>query len=199
MRLTFSKLFHAVSLHFGCLALMSGLFWSDMASCETVDFYHAVVKYSYADQDTGSIRVGDKMDGTYGLGNRPDSEEGQLIHVRTEQGENHGCSLPTNVPPNIKWIALIQRGGCKFNYKIYNAAIMYNASAVIVYNHEDGLLITMQHEYGKSLFYYNPRIPESIYRICCGKYPQRVCRIHTRHMSSRLASLWSLVLFYQIS
>ena len=72
-----------------------------------------------------------------------------FVHNYFSSGSNHGCSIPVNVPPQTKWIALIQRGKCKFNDKVYNTAIRHNASAVIIYNNvEEDVLITMQHRYG---------------------------------------------------
>jgi hypothetical protein len=130
--------------------LMAGmvLFWSDMVQSETLDFYHAVVRYSYIDKTNGEEISGPRIDGTYGLGNKPETEIGRLIHVQTSQGYNNGCRVPVNAPHDTKWIALIQRGGCKFNDKVYHNAVIHNATAVIVYNNEaDDILITMQHDY----------------------------------------------------
>jgi hypothetical protein len=42
-----------------------------------------------------------------------------------------------NVPSNRRWIALVERGSCKFNDKIHNAAVEMNASAVVIYDHKD--------------------------------------------------------------
>ena len=84
MRLTLSRQFsHSTWLMMWSMVL----FWSDMAGSQTLDFYHAVVKYSYMDKATGELHSGDHVDGTYGLGNRPEMEEGRLIHVESDGGK----------------------------------------------------------------------------------------------------------------
>ena len=84
--------------------------------------------------------------GRYGTDSLKDSEWGWVVHVRTADNKTHGCSAPVNIPKQ-RWIALIERGSCKFHEKIYNAAIVQNASAVVIYNdkHEQDLL-TMEHK-----------------------------------------------------
>lgn len=73
---------------------------------------------------------------------------GRIIHVQGEDGTNHGCTIPVNNPPNGKpWVALIQRGECKFREKIINSAVFNNATAVVIYNHlDEDKLITMTHQ-----------------------------------------------------
>lgn len=62
--------------------------------------------------------------------------KGQLVHVQTLFNKSeHGCSAmnPEIVPKTGQWIALIKRGDCNFNDKIYFAAKNSSASAVIIY------------------------------------------------------------------
>ncbi len=70
-----------------------------------------------------------------------------VVHVRTSDDQTHGCTPFVNVPAKEKWIALISRGGCKFTKKIFHAAVLHNASAVVIYNNQPGdSLLTMDHE-----------------------------------------------------
>lgn len=62
--------------------------------------------------------------------------KGQLVHVQTLFNKSElGCSAmnPELVPKTGQWIALIKRGDCNFNDKIYFAAKNSSASAVIIY------------------------------------------------------------------
>ncbi|WAQ99501.1 GOLI-like protein, partial [Mya arenaria] len=68
--------------------------------------------------------------------------KGQLVYVETEAGkgeERHeGCGpLDPNVVPSQAWIALVVRGNCTFNEKVYYSAKSSNASAVIIYMKSD--------------------------------------------------------------
>lgn len=109
---------------------------SSSGAAEKLDFTSAVLSYRYQDVKTGQMVKGKDMQGFFGLVSRLESEEGRLVHVLTEDGANHGCSELQNVPSKGKWIALIERGQCKFHDKIVRAAVEGNASAVIVYDHE---------------------------------------------------------------
>lgn len=105
----------------------------------------ANVNVTYQDPSTGSIHSEQSEMGLYGSESRTDPEWGSVVHIRTADNKTHGCSRPVNVPAE-RWIALVERGTCKFQDKIHNAAILLNASAVVIYNHEyhDNLL-TMKH------------------------------------------------------
>ena len=65
--------------------------------------------------------------------------KGQLVHVKTLHDKSDlGCGEidPAVVPASGTWVALVRRGICSFNEKIYFAAKRSNASAVIVYSHK---------------------------------------------------------------
>ena len=111
------------------------------------DMYGAVVNITYKDPITGEQRTEKREIGRYGTTSRMDSEYGWVVHVRTEDNKTHGCTPPINVPKSkYKWVALVERGSCKFHKKIQNAAMVRNASAVVIYNHkETDDLLTMDH------------------------------------------------------
>jgi hypothetical protein len=109
--------------------------------------YAAVVNITYKFIEKGDIDIVESGEiGRFGLSSRLDDEYGWLVHVRTVDNESHGCSPPVNVPlDGRRWIALVERGSCKFHTKISNAAISRNATAVVVYNNVDTDLLTMEH------------------------------------------------------
>jgi len=119
-------------------------------AAEKLDFTSAVLAYRYQDVKTGEMVKGKEIHGFFGLVSRLETEEGRLVHVQSSDGANHGCSELVNVPSRGKWIALIERGHCKFHDKIVRAAVEGNASAVIVYDHEhnDELLAMSIYEEG---------------------------------------------------
>ena len=102
-----------------------------------ISLYAAIVNITFRDPSSGQWRSNKEELGTYGSDSRLDSEWGVVVHVRTADNKSHGCTPPVNVPTHDRWIALIERGTCKFHQKVYNAAIVKNASAVVVYNHEE--------------------------------------------------------------
>ena len=112
----------------------------------THDTYTAVVNITYKDPVSGSIKMEKRDIGRYGQNGRIEKEWGWVVHVRTADNRTHGCTPPINVPKE-RWIALVSRGKCKFTKKILNAAVIKNASAVVIYNHEDDdKLLTMDQE-----------------------------------------------------
>ena len=110
-------------------------------------FYGAVVNITYKDPETGELKSEKNEIGRYGTTDNPETESGLVVHVRTLENQRDGCKPLVNVPGE-RWIALIERGGCKFHKKIVNAAVTSNASAVVVYNNEGKDLITMDHKGG---------------------------------------------------
>ncbi len=112
----------------------------------TLNLYSAVINITYTTKTGEYVSTKTEM-GRYGQNSRLDNESGMVVHVRTKDNKTHGCSPPENVPAKEKWIALISRGECKFTKKILNAAVIRNASAVIIYNNmEDETLLTMDHK-----------------------------------------------------
>lgn len=76
----------------------------------------------------------------YGTKSRVNSNpvDGRLVYVRTLVNNSElGCGpFDKIVPKTGPWIALIKRGSCNFNEKIYFASKNNTAAAVIVYNYE---------------------------------------------------------------
>ena len=108
--------------------------------------YSAIVNITYKDPKTGELASERKDIGRYGTASRRDPEWGWVVHVRSADNKTDGCQPPVNVP-SVRWVALIQRGSCKFHEKIYNAAIVRNASAVVIYNNKQEVeLLTMEHK-----------------------------------------------------
>ena len=108
--------------------------------------YHAIVNVTFIDPLTGVYHNDGNEFGRFGSESRLDSEWGIVVHIRTIDNRTDGCtSPPVNAPPE-RWIALIERGSCNFQQKIHNAAISSNASAVVIYNHQDDNdLLRMKH------------------------------------------------------
>ena len=114
--------------------------------------YSAIVNITYTDPATGKILSNRSDMGVFGSQSRLESESGIVVHVRGPDNSSHGCTPPVNVPKKDPWIALIKRGNCKFQKKIYNAAVLSNASAVVIYNHEvENNKLTMDHQGEKKL------------------------------------------------
>lgn len=105
----------------------------------------AMVNLTYIDPATGLLSTEQSEMGQYGSESRTEPEWGWVVHVRTSDNRSHGCSRPVNAPSE-RWIALVERGMCRFQDKIHNTAVLLNASAVVVYNYvaSDDLL-TMKH------------------------------------------------------
>lgn len=107
---------------------------------------HAYVNVSYVDPKSGQVKTEVNITGRYGVNSTILPVTGLVVHVRGEDGANHGCKPVTNVPAHgMPWIALIKRGACKFTAKIHNAAVRSNASAVVVYNDRNDSDISMVH------------------------------------------------------
>lgn len=96
----------------------------------------ANVNLTYRTPATGIVYLEQSEMGLYGLDSRTDPEWGWVVHVRSADNSTHGCTRPVNAPAVDRWIALVERGMCKFHDKIYNTAILTNASAVVIYNHQ---------------------------------------------------------------
>lgn len=128
---------------FWCSLLLPLLFSVNAAQYE---LYEARITVNYTEPATGSP-TNKVIAGRFGVTSPTEMEVGKVVHVVTEDSLNHGCSPATNAPAaGVRWIALIQRGNCKFEHKIATAVNKNNASAVVIYNHVDeDILITMDH------------------------------------------------------
>ena len=127
------------------------LFWSAQSQCEEPKQFRlhtAVVNLTYKDPVTHTTVIEGAEMGRYALNSPVDPEHGLVVHVRTSDGANHGCTPPINIPNDIRWIALVERGDCKFAKKVFTSTVnsKRNASAVVIYNHKDeDRLVTMDH------------------------------------------------------
>lgn len=131
-----------------CLGLFCfGSASSDGLPASKKHIYAAIVNITYKDPVTGEQNTEKQEMGRYGTTSAPQMEKGWVVHVRSADKSNDGCEPIVNVPKSgERWIALIKRGQCRFHEKISNA-ISKNASAVVVYNHEDDEdLLTMEHQ-----------------------------------------------------
>lgn len=106
----------------------------DQHQAATENVFNAIVNVTYIDPATKKIETKQESMGHYGIDSKKDSVSGVLVHVRTKENKTDGCTNYTNPIPSTKWIALIERGNCKFQEKIFRAAKTYNASAVVIYN-----------------------------------------------------------------
>ena len=115
----------------------------------------------YTDRSAGR-RIRERVNGRYAVASPITPEYGRLVHVLTEDGKNDGCRALVNAPDASqgRWIALIQRGQCKFHDKVINAAWMHNASAVVVYDHVEESDMLIMHHFSKYCF-----VCETIYFI----------------------------------
>ncbi|KAJ8298476.1 hypothetical protein KUTeg_025007 [Tegillarca granosa] len=102
-------------------------------AAETV--FNAIVNMTYIDPATKKIVTKQESMGRYGTDSKKDSVTGVLVHVRTKENKTDGCTNYSNPIPSTKWIALIERGDCPFEEKIFRAVKIYNASAVVIYKY----------------------------------------------------------------
>ncbi|XP_053399889.1 E3 ubiquitin-protein ligase RNF130-like [Mercenaria mercenaria] len=113
----------------------------------------AKISISYVNE-LGSYQEVDQFDfGNYGehsLVNKASPVKGQLVQVQTLYNKSElGCSPldPAIIPNDEPWIALVKRGTCNFNEKVYYAKIL-KALAVIVYDNksltEDGITMDIK-------------------------------------------------------
>ena len=114
-------------------------------------YYSAYVNITYKDPKSGEMTTERTEMGRYGTASRREPEWGRVVHIRSANNMTDGCEPPVNVP-SVRWVALVKRGACKFHQKIHNAAIVRNASAVVIYDsQDDGGLVTMEHKGEKNV------------------------------------------------
>ncbi len=137
------------------IGLAGALVLSSVGAAQICDIFSARVTLDYREPASGQ-NVKREVTGRFGVNSPLLSEVGKLVHVVTEDSMNHGCTPATNIPEKGPWVALIQRGGCKFAHKIaMTQGFFNNASAVIIYNHQDeDTLITMDGKIGEQLNVY---------------------------------------------
>ncbi|XP_076467419.1 RING finger protein 150-like [Babylonia areolata] len=110
-----------------------------------VSFYLAEVNFTYRDPVTKK-QMNETAEGKYGAESLVETKTGQVMHVHDKENKSLGCKEYTNKIPHVPWIALIERGGCTFTDKIKMATQTYNATAVVVYNHDEEGITIMKHK-----------------------------------------------------
>ncbi|XP_074651941.1 RING finger protein 150-like [Tubulanus polymorphus] len=139
---TFTILFISHHTRWWTLMLWCLMLWQNLA----VEFYCraesenmpkeitvAHINITWHDSQTGKITYHVRKDGIFGTNGKLADDYGMLVHVRNGN-KSDGCTPPSNIPSSGRWIALIERGDCRFHVKINNAAKIANASAVIIYD-----------------------------------------------------------------
>jgi len=58
------------------------------------------------------------------------------MHALTPESGSSSCFIPPTSLPAEKWIALVNKGGCKLAF-ILGASALKNASAIAVYGQDD--------------------------------------------------------------
>jgi Secretion system C-terminal sorting domain/PA domain len=100
---------------------------------------------SFTSSQRSSFADADKWGATMKAGQEV---TGDIVVIRDESTVDtlaqHGCVLPLKAGLVLKdKIALIRRGTCGFSIKAYNAAFKNGAKAVIIYNNQPNVLISM--------------------------------------------------------
>ncbi|GFS14408.1 E3 ubiquitin-protein ligase RNF130 [Elysia marginata] len=124
-----------------------------LESGHATDYYQADISYSYKDSKKHKL-VTDDIRGKFRSGTQPVKAKisGKLVHItslskKDRSKTNHfGCEKYTTKLPSVKWIALVERGECKFTKKLHMATIDHNASAVVIYDNETLQRTFMTHE-----------------------------------------------------
>lgn len=120
---------------FLCLKTVCGHSAVSESELSSLTIGTALLDISYVD---GSQVVKKSETGSFGYDSLMEPRNGILIHVRSKDNANHGCTHPVNVPSgNTSWIALVERGSCTFKEKVHNIANKHKASAVVIYDNED--------------------------------------------------------------
>ena len=105
----------------------------DHSSSSSGEHYAAYLKVLY-ETHQDNVANNRPIVGYCGYGSLIDNRKGIVVHVRSANNKTDGCSPIVNVPRTGEpWIALIQRGDCTFQTKITNAAIINNASVLLLH------------------------------------------------------------------
>ncbi|RUS77289.1 hypothetical protein EGW08_014953 [Elysia chlorotica] len=115
--------------------------------------YRADIKYTYKESKNGGY-VTNEIQGRYGSGTQPTRAKisGQIVHITSlsrrdrSKTDHFGCEKYTSKLPPVKWIALVERGECRFTDKLRTATLEHNASALVVYDNQTGAIIKMEHK-----------------------------------------------------
>lgn len=125
-----------------CIALFCLTFSSTSAASQKDSgnkdhYFKAKVNMTYFDTQKNKwiSEWKDFQSGYYVTNGKLGPESAEVIHVLTKNNTSDGCTEIVNAPVNKSWIALIERGDCKFSQKLRNAQ-KFNASAIVFYNNE---------------------------------------------------------------
>lgn len=126
-----------------CLCIVTVLFslaFSTASATSSSDstvneYFTAKVNMTYFSQKEEKFVSESKQMGHYVKYGKLGPETAKVIHVMTKKNKSDGCTDLVNAPVNEKWIALIERGDCKFSEKL-KIAQKFNACAVVFYNNE---------------------------------------------------------------
>lgn len=123
------------------------------------EYFTAKVNMTYFSQKEEKFVSESKQMGHYVKHGKLGPETAKVIHVMTKKNKSDGCTDLVNAPVNEKWIALIERGDCKFSEKL-KIAQKFNACAVVFYNNETTkntktLYPNIQRSIGKKIIFGN--------------------------------------------
>ncbi|ELT95899.1 hypothetical protein CAPTEDRAFT_227655 [Capitella teleta] len=100
--------------------------------------YSAVMNITYIDPRSNKTTNEQDSSGRYSKSSPVEIEFGRVVHVLDQDKSRTACKKPINAPKGrVRWIALIQKGGCKLQQKIRNV-VLKNASAVVIYETQNG-------------------------------------------------------------
>lgn len=102
--------------------------------------YTAKVNITYYKNDLSDAKSEVRDMGVFGqnaisANDRKHTEAGRLVHVLTTENKTDACTPIVNAPKE-RWVALVKRGVCTLSRKV-DICGAANASAVIIYNHQD--------------------------------------------------------------
>ena len=130
-----------VALHVWSLSLSNVLGRSEFPK----HTYAALINITYVDPASNMELTEENEVGRFAV-DHADKVDGIVVHVKSQSDGHSGCTAILNDIPRERWIALVERGNCKFSDKIRNA-LSKNASAVVVYDQSsEADLVTMEHD-----------------------------------------------------
>lgn len=102
--------------------------------------YTAKVNITYYKIDPNDAKSEVRDMGVFGQNaisadDRKHTEAGRLVHVLTTENKTDACTPIVNAPKE-RWVALVKRDVCTLSKKV-DICGAANASAVIIYNHQD--------------------------------------------------------------
>jgi len=99
------------------------------------DRIRAYVDITFIDPVTGKQRSEQSLTGKWGTTGRMENVTAPARITKYDGDKTDGCYKLDQPVPTGQWIAIIERGQCRFSIKIRNA-VNANATAVIIYDDE---------------------------------------------------------------